>query len=205
MILWTFLQPINVFKCEKTICLYCLRAKDNVDHKNCKTYYKAYLCLQIYSKICFSFNCLKCNSNLNYFNVNTKVLAKIRQCNHITCQKCNVITCYICSGAGLVDHGTNYLTDVNRCPMYLYDLKNVPELSDWPSTDSQAHDKFNEYRKKTVINKIINLYGQDFISKVYENYSHLLIAIDKDTLKFHSDLKPIKYLEDRIYRFYKIS
>lgn len=192
------------FKCDKTFCLYCLRDKSKHDHTNCKKYHKAYLDLQIYSKVCFGFNCLSCSSNLNYFNINSKILTKIRNCNHLTCQKCNAITCYICGGAGLVNHHDNYKTLKTNCPMYLYDLKLIEELKDWPSTDDLAHDKFNEYRKKSYINKIMTKYGKDFVIKAYDNYSHALNAVGKDALVLHTDFKPLKYLEERIFNFYKI-
>jgi hypothetical protein len=192
------------FMCDKAFCLYCLRDKSKHSHSDCKKYYKAYLDLQIYSKVCAGFNCLNCKSNLSFFNLNSKVLAKVRSCNHLTCQKCNIISCYICGGADLLNHHDNYKTNINNCPMYLYDLRNIEELKDWPSIDETAHEKFNEYRKVSFINKTIKKYGKDYIIKTYENYSHALNALGKDVFDIPNDFKPLKYLEDRIYNFYKI-
>ena len=188
-------------ECNKKFCLYCLGAAPT-KHLKCKSLFQTFKDLKVYNIYGFGFLCKVCDEKVELETMSGCAQEKISNCNHITCIKCSKLICYICYDYNINDnHHLNWKTDNKFCPKYMREFKQHEKLNEWSAIDYIAHEKFNEYKKSSLLKKLHTKYGAEKLIECYDVYKNLLNNITKETLQLDlSKFTTIDILEERIYK-----
>ena len=89
-------------------------------------------------------------------------------CTHMTCPNCHTMWCYVCEKKesevqkahgknDIYGHNENWITNRQRCPMYLTEIGDVDDR--WPSDENDALEMFHKLKLLRVLKEFVTKIG----------------------------------------------
>jgi len=112
-------------------------------------------------------------------------------CTHMTCIKCQALWCYICGfkvqecdkapnqdysewenfDENIHLHNIDWKTNEKRCPMYLYEIKEIDDR--WPGDPTECVNFFVRLRTMKLIKAVVDNIGRDKYNVLEEKYASI--------------------------------